>query len=98
MIALFHAFDEALELEGARIEPLLNAGLSLFQLRRFEESRDRLGEVLDLDDEQPQAHYLLGILYMDYLGDAQRAIQHLERYRELDGDDRRVGDWLRRLR
>jgi hypothetical protein len=36
----------------------------------------------------------LGLLYMDYLGDAGKAAQHLRRYRELGGSDPRVARWL----
>jgi tetratricopeptide (TPR) repeat protein len=86
------AADETLSL------PHLNMGLALFALERYEESADELTTAVQLDANSTFAHYGLGILQMDYLGDTERAIFHLEAYIELGGPDDRVGDWVARLR
>jgi tetratricopeptide (TPR) repeat protein len=78
--------------------PHLNLGLALFALERYEESRGALMDSVALDPHNVFAHYGLGILHMDYVGDADKAIYHLETYIELGVQDARARDWIDRLR
>jgi serine/threonine protein kinase/Flp pilus assembly protein TadD len=75
----------------------LDLGLLLFARERFGDARDSVERALELDADLAYAHYALGLLYMDYLGEAGRAADHLERYQELGGIDKRVSTWLERL-
>jgi len=68
-----------------------------FSQGKITEAAERLERVLAFDDEDAPAHLYLGILQKDYLGDDRQALAHLERYRDLGGDDPRLEDWLDEL-
>ncbi len=91
------SYRAAIALDAGLAVPHLNLGLLEFEEERFEEARDALERAVALDESLAFAHYALGLLYMDYLGDASTAADHLESYRDLGGEDRRVGGWLERL-
>jgi serine/threonine protein kinase/Flp pilus assembly protein TadD len=82
------AIDERLAL------PHLNEGLVLFAQDRIDEAAASLERAVAADPENAFAHYTLGVLYMDYIPDAQKALLHLEAYEELDGRDPRVEGWI----
>ena len=101
--ALYH-LQEALDHYRAAIViddqltlPHLNEGLVLFAQDRIEEAVACLERAVAVDPEKAFAHYTLGVLYMDYIEDADKALLHLEAYKELDGKDTRVDAWARRL-
>ena len=77
--------------------PHLNEGLVLFATDRFEEAVASLERAVAADPENAFAHYTLGVLYMDYVADSEKALLHLEAYQELDGRDSRVDAWVRKL-
>jgi len=81
---------------GTEMERDLNVGLVLMQLGRASESVEHFERSL-ASGETATAHYALGILFMEYLGDPGRARTHFEEYRQLGGNDNRVSDWLQRL-
>ena len=90
-------YEAALELDGELLVPSLNLGLALFALERYEDAVERFERVLTLDPGNAAAHFHLGLLHMDYVGGAAKAVEHFQRYRELGGDDARVDAWLRAL-
>ena len=75
----------------------LNLGLVLFAQGEYEQAAEQLASVLVLDEKEAAAHFHLGLLYMDYLGNPEQARAHLTRYLELGGRDARVQGWLDRL-
>ncbi len=75
----------------------IDLGLARFQLQEVDGARAALERALELDPDALDAHYALGILCMDYLGDPSAARQHLTRYRELGGRDARADTWIARL-
>ena len=81
---------------GDVVERHLNLGLVLMQLGRAQESVEHFERSL-AESDNPTAHFALGILFMDYLGDPARARTHFEEYRQLGGSDNRVNGWLQRL-
>src|SRR5262249_30275718 len=75
----------------------LDYALALFQQGKHAEAAQRFERVLDFKEANPTAHFHLGLLYMDFLGDPVKAGLHLRRYVELGGDDARVKGWLEKL-
>ena len=92
-----NAFLAALDLEAENARAHMNLGLVLFEQEAYEAASVALRDALQLDDSLAYAHFALGILLMDYLGDASAAADAFERYRELGGSDGRVSEWLGRL-
>ena len=79
--------------------PTANLGLGLvnFQRGRYEEAARHFQLILDFEPDDLAAHLYLGLVQMNYLGDAEAARAHLERYLALGGTDGRVNGWLRKL-
>jgi Tfp pilus assembly protein PilF len=76
--------------------PHLNKGLLYFEQGEYAKAAHSLEESLAADPENSFAHLMLGVIYKD-MGERDQAGEHLERYRELDGSDSRVDDWLKEL-
>lgn len=87
----------AVGLDPRSAEVHLNLGLIAFQDERYEEAAESLERAIAAGSEDAFAYYGLGIVYMNYLGDAERARLNLEAYQDLGGDDERVDGWLRDL-
>ena len=90
-------YERALEADPEQALAHQNLGVLDFEAERLESARRRLERAVELDPALRFAHYALGILCMDYLGDAARAGDAFEAYRELGGDDPRLRDWFDRL-
>ena len=90
-------YQKALELDSRSAEAHLNLGLIAFEREDYEGAADSLERAVAAGSENEFAFYGLGIVYMNYLPNADRAIQNLEAYRDLGGRDERVDDWLRDL-
>ena len=75
----------------------LDLGLVLFQQGRYAEAAERFEKVIAFDVENAPAHFHLGLLHMDYLGDAAKAVEHFRSYVELGGTDARVAGWINSL-
>lgn len=71
-----------------------NLGLALMGLERFDESRAALRRSLELNRDDPYAHYAMGVLCMEYLGEPDLALQAFQTYRNLGGSDPAVGSWI----
>jgi serine/threonine-protein kinase len=91
-------FEAVLRQEGEYPAANLNLGLVYFAQQKYHEARERFERVLAFDEENLQAQLYLGLLYKNVLGDDALALQHLERYQSLGGEDARLADWLDELR
>jgi len=91
-------YQTVLREEGEYPSANLQLGLALFAQGKYLEARERLERVLSFDDENAQAHLTLGLLFLNVLADDALARRHLERYRDLGGDDPRLAGWLDGLR
>lgn len=66
---------------------------------RLESARDAYSAALGIAPDDPDTHWNLGILHDRYLPDAQLALHHYERYRQLTGsDDPQLLAWIAALR
>ncbi|MFH0946606.1 MAG: protein kinase [Planctomycetota bacterium] len=91
-------YRNALELDDGQALPHLYLGLLLVKQGEYRQAADHLETAAELDPEDPISQRCLGLLYLDYLGDRDKAVQHLRRYRELGGADEQLSDWLSRAR
>ena len=87
-------YETAIQVGGDPSLPRLNMGLALFALEQFEDARVEFETALTFDSGLSTAHYALGLLQMDYLGDEGAALEHFTAYRALGGDDARVEEWM----
>jgi tetratricopeptide (TPR) repeat protein len=72
-------------------------GVALARLGEHATAAEKLERAAELDPDDGYVCYCLGVLYMDYLGDTEKARDALERYIELGGEKGRVEEWLRQL-
>ena len=87
--------DEALAADDANAAAHLDRGLALIQLGRYDEAATPLERAAELSPSDPYPHLALGALYMEFLGNSQKASEHLRKYGELGGEDPRAAQWLR---
>ncbi|MCP3919489.1 MAG: protein kinase [bacterium] len=90
-------YEAAAKLDEDRYEPHFDSGLALFELERYGEAAAAFEAAL-LRQEVLLAHFALGVLYKDYLGNPGKARTYFENYVQLGGDDGRVRTWLQELR
>lgn len=103
--ALMHVCVEASRLVAALqyAEPFLARHPEAWSLRMLvasihmgmehdEEAREQLEQVLRDAPNEPQAHYLLAVLYRDRLADARQAAVHFRSYLELAPDGPHVDE------
>lgn len=69
----------ASELAEDDVQIQLTYGIHLAQLELFNEALVQFKKVLQLDDEQADAHYNLGLVYAVSTNEKEKAIDHLER-------------------
>ncbi len=87
-------YQAVLQQEGDYPLANLNLGLVLFAQQDYARAAERLERALAFDEGSAPAHFHLGLLYKDYLGDRTKAAVHLRRYLQLGGQDARVQRWL----
>ena len=93
--ALEH-YEAALALDEGQALAHANRGAALIELGRYGDAREPLERAVELDPSAPFPHLCLGVLFMEFLGDARLATEHLRRYQDLGGQDPRAAEWLRR--
>jgi len=91
-------YQDALEVDPTSAQALLDAGIALFEMEHYEEAGETLESAVTQAPDLAYAHLMLGVLYMDYLSDTERAATHLEAYTDLGGTDARVPGWMATLR
>ncbi len=65
---------------------------------RFGEAAQAYERAIAVDDSFAPAHRNYAVLLDLYLGDPERALTELERYKELSGEDKPVTGWIAELR
>lgn len=89
----------ALEINPGNPEAYNLLGLVLRESGRFVEARDAYEQALKLDPLFADVHLNLAILFDLYLGQAQSALEHYERYQtSAETEDKQVKLWITDLR
>ncbi len=73
-------------------------GVTLRMAGKFQDAASAYERALAADPNYAPAHRNFGVLLDLYLGDAERALTELERYKELTGEDKPVSGWIAELR
>ena len=73
-------------------------GIALFRTKDFVGAAEKLERAVELAPDDAFAHYCLGIIYRDYLGDRAKALTHFEAHQEHGGTRQQVDEWIKRLR
>ena len=73
-------------------------GVTLRMRGQFSEAVDAYEHALAADPNFAPAHRNLAVVLDLYLGDAERALTELERYKELTGEEKPVNGWIAELR
>ena len=78
-----------------------NLAVAYTKAKLYDEAIGAYEKSLELDQNNADAHYNLGLLYKDAKQDADKAAAHLSKYLELkpDADDKgKVKEWLEKLK
>lgn len=78
--------EESLALDPENLDALLERGIALFELCRFEEARKQFLEIIERDDHSGWPHHYLGLI-AERLGDHDEAMRRFERACALSPDD-----------
>jgi predicted Zn-dependent protease len=73
-------------------------GVTLRMAGKFQDAASAYESALGADPNFAPAHRNFGVLLDLYLGDPERALTELERYKELTGEDKPVSGWIAELR
>lgn len=92
------AFREAVRRNPASAAAWNELGVTLRQQGRFADAAGAYERAIEADAAFASAHRNLGIVLDVYLGNTARALQELERYQQLAGDDKAVAGWIADLR
>ena len=79
----FESLQQAIRLNPDRAVYYNELGMMSRREGKFDEARRYYAKALELDPSYAYAHLNIGILYDLYLQDAEKAMQHYQRYREL---------------
>jgi len=92
------AFRAALERNPASPSAATELGLTLRMAGKFTEARAAYEQALAADADYAPAHRDYAVLLDLYLLEPTPALAHLERYRELSGEDKPITGWIAELR
>ena len=92
------AFRAALERQPSSAIAATGLGLTLRMAGKFGEARAAYEQALAADADYAPAHRDYAVLLDLYLLEPAPALEHLERYRELTGEDKPVSGWIAELR
>jgi tetratricopeptide (TPR) repeat protein len=73
-------------------------GVTLRMAGKFQDAASAYESAIAADPNYAAAHRNFGVLLDLYLGDPERALTELERYKELTGEDKPVSGWIAELR
>jgi Flp pilus assembly protein TadD len=94
-----NAFQKALEVNNRNPYAHNNLGVALREQGEFEKAREHYRKALELDPKYARAHFNLGVLAELYLQDLELALQHFQRYQELQKEpDQNVANWITDLK
>lgn len=82
--AALTALDRVLAVEPEHLEAMLERGVALFELARFDDARRAMQQLLTLDPDEPWAHHYLGLI-AERTG--QPAAQHFAKARAIAPDE-----------
>jgi len=89
------SLQEAVRLNPNRAAYYNELGVISRREGKFDEARRYYAKALDLDPTYAYAHLNIGILYDLYLQDAEKAMQHYQRYQELaPGEAGTMTKWI----
>ena len=93
-------FLEELRRHPGDIETLLDMGILLLEMNELESAKEKFNRILELDEDQPQAHHYLGEIHL-YHGRVPQAVDCFNRVLRLNpkqpGTHYRLGDCYLRL-
>jgi len=92
------AFREAVQRNPASAAAWNELGVTLRQQGRFADAVGAYERAIAADATFAPAHRNLGIVLDVYLGETARALEELERYQQLAGEDKVVAGWVADLR
>ena len=88
------AVDAALSLNPDYAPALNQKGLLLRRKGEFHEAEAAYLKAVTASPDYALAHYNLGVLNELYLQRLDAALQHFERYQEIEGEDKQVTKWI----
>jgi tetratricopeptide (TPR) repeat protein len=90
--------ERAVERNPASAVAWNELGLTRRMRGEFGEAAQAYERAIAADERNAAAHRNFGVLLDLYLGDPERALVELERYKELSGEDKPVSGWIAELR
>jgi Flp pilus assembly protein TadD len=89
------ALVRAAELDPGNAALQNQLGIAYRNAGKFSQARKAYEAALRIRPDYALAHLNIGILYDLYLGDAGKALQHYEKFQQLQpGEDKQVGKWI----
>ncbi len=90
-------YSQVLILQPEHHNALFNRALAYLAINQAQAARDDLLKLLQTKPEDFESELKLGIIYLDYLNQPQKARNHFERYLTLGGPNLEVREWLREI-
>ena len=90
-------FARSCEADDTNARAYFGWGMALLRLDRHQRAASRFKRASELDPSDAQAHLNTGILYRDYVGDNEIALEAFRAHRRAGGSDPRVPAWIRAL-
>lgn len=89
------ALEQALAVNPTHVQAYNQQGILKRREGNFAEAEQSYRDALAVDPNYALAHFNLGVLLDLYLGRAEEALGHYQRYREIEPDgDQRVNNWI----
>jgi Flp pilus assembly protein TadD len=93
-----NSLTDALIIDPLNPAALNQLGMLLRRQGKFTEAESAYLKAVTADPGYALAHYNLGVLYELYKQQLDLALQHFERYQELNGEDEQVTKWIADLK
>jgi lipoprotein NlpI len=93
-----NSLTDALIVDPEHPQALNQLGMVLRRQGKFEAAESAYLKAVTADPDYALAHYNLGVLNDLYLRRLDTALEHYERYQELEGEDQQVTRWIADLK
>lgn len=93
-----NSLTDALIIDPRHPAALNQLGMLLRRQGKFPEAQNAYLQAVSVEPDYALAHYNLGVLNELYVQDFEVALQHYERYEELNGEDKQVQKWIKDLK